>query len=52
MVASEKPQDIWELSEQDCHVSLTHNHLNYQTVVDSVRSPSAGAIVVFAGKAS
>ncbi|KAH6956984.1 Molybdopterin biosynthesis MoaE [Fusarium avenaceum] len=50
MATTDKTQDLWELSEQDCYVALTHNHLNAQAIMDRVRSPSAGAIVLFAGK--
>ncbi|KAF4454806.1 Molybdopterin synthase catalytic subunit [Fusarium austroafricanum] len=49
MATQEKLQDVWELSEQDCYVALTHDHLNAQAIMDRVRSPSAGAIVLFAG---
>ncbi|KAF5973315.1 molybdopterin synthase catalytic subunit [Fusarium bulbicola] len=49
MPTQEKAQDLWELSEQDCYVALTHDHLNAQAIMDRVRSPSAGAIVLFAG---
>ncbi|KAF5687413.1 molybdopterin synthase catalytic subunit [Fusarium denticulatum] len=49
MATQEKAQDLWELSEQDCYVALTHDHLNVQATMDRVRSPSAGAIVLFAG---
>ncbi|EXL90904.1 Molybdopterin biosynthesis MoaE [Fusarium oxysporum II5] len=49
MATQEKVQDLWELSEQDCYVALTHDHLNAQAIMDRVRSPSAGAIVLFAG---
>ncbi|KAF5652911.1 molybdopterin synthase catalytic subunit [Fusarium sp. NRRL 25303] len=49
MATQEKVQDLWELSEQDCYVALTHGHLNAQAIMDRVRSPSAGAIVLFAG---
>ncbi|KAF5619348.1 molybdopterin synthase catalytic subunit [Fusarium sp. NRRL 52700] len=49
MATQEKVQDLWELSEPDCYVALTHNHLNAQAIMDRVRSPSAGAIVLFAG---
>ncbi|KND89788.1 Molybdopterin synthase catalytic subunit [Tolypocladium ophioglossoides CBS 100239] len=41
--------DIWELSEEGCHVGLTRGHLNAQEIMDRVRSPEAGAIVLFAG---
>ncbi|EWG39441.1 molybdopterin synthase catalytic subunit [Fusarium verticillioides 7600] len=49
MATQEKAQDLWELSEQKCYVALTHDHLNAQAIMDRVRSPSAGAIVLFAG---
>ncbi|KAF4946842.1 hypothetical protein FGADI_10871 [Fusarium gaditjirri] len=49
MATQQKTQDLWELSEQDCYVALTHDHLNAQAIMDRVRSPSAGAIVLFAG---
>lgn len=39
----------WHLSEGECHVSLTYHHLNAQEIMDKVRSPAAGAIVLFAG---
>lgn len=42
--------DIWELSEEGCHVALTRDHLNAQETMDRVRSPEAGAIVLFAGE--
>ncbi|KAL3600547.1 hypothetical protein FPOAC2_04790 [Fusarium poae] len=49
MAGSENTQDVWEQTEQDCYVALTHDHLNAQAIMDRVRSPSAGAIVLFAG---
>ncbi|KAH7235770.1 Molybdopterin biosynthesis MoaE [Fusarium tricinctum] len=49
MATIDKAQDVWELAEEDCYVALTHNHLNAQAIMDRVRSPSAGAIVLFAG---
>ena len=42
--------EVWELSEDSCYVALTHDHLNAQEIMDRVRSPEAGAIVLFAGK--
>ncbi|OAA67619.1 Molybdopterin biosynthesis MoaE [Cordyceps fumosorosea ARSEF 2679] len=39
----------WQLSEEGCHVALTHSHLDPSAVMNLVRSPSAGAIVLFAG---
>lgn len=41
--------EIWEMSEQSCYVGLTYDHLNIQEAMDKVRSPMAGAIVIFAG---
>ncbi|KAF7520626.1 hypothetical protein G7054_g12710 [Neopestalotiopsis clavispora] len=38
-----------ELQEGECYVGLTHDYLNVQNVMDRVRSPQAGAIVIFAG---
>ncbi|KUI73145.1 Molybdopterin synthase catalytic subunit [Cytospora mali] len=38
-----------ELSEPGIHVSLTHATLSASITMDRVRSPSAGAIVLFAG---
>ncbi|KAI5917266.1 Molybdopterin biosynthesis MoaE [Camillea tinctor] len=38
-----------ELNEDGCFVALTRNHLQVQAIVDRVRSPQAGAIVLFAG---
>ncbi|SPJ80121.1 related to molybdopterin synthase large subunit [Fusarium torulosum] len=34
MTTPDKTQDVWELSEQDCYVALTHNHLNAQDIMD------------------
>ncbi|KAG8359915.1 hypothetical protein FVEN_g2573 [Fusarium venenatum] len=49
MASSQNTQNVWEQTEQDCYVALTHDHLNAQAIMDRVRSPSAGAIVLFAG---
>ncbi|KAH8667396.1 Molybdopterin biosynthesis MoaE [Tricladium varicosporioides] len=38
-----------EIDEKNCYVALTNDHLNAQSVMDKVRSPKAGAIVLFAG---
>lgn len=38
-----------ELQEDDYYVALTHDHLDAKAVMDRVRSPKAGAIVLFAG---
>jgi hypothetical protein len=37
------------VSEDGCHAGLTHDHLDAKEVMDLVRSPAAGAIVLFAG---
>lgn len=42
-------QGPWEISEGECHVGLTYQHLDAQEMMDKVRSPAAGAIVLFAG---
>ncbi|KAI1246111.1 hypothetical protein MGN70_013008 [Eutypa lata] len=41
--------EIDELQEDGSYVALTHNLLNAQSIMDRVRSPQAGAIVLFAG---
>ncbi|KAI1195202.1 Molybdopterin biosynthesis MoaE [Nemania serpens] len=38
-----------EICENGCYVALTHEHLQVQETMDRVRSPQAGAIVLFAG---
>ncbi|KAI1433249.1 Molybdopterin biosynthesis MoaE [Xylaria sp. CBS 124048] len=38
-----------EIDENGCYVALTHAYLDVQKVMDRVRSPQAGAIVIFAG---
>ncbi|TVY56150.1 Molybdopterin synthase catalytic subunit [Lachnellula cervina] len=38
-----------ELSDGTCCVALTEDHLDSKSVMDKVRSPKAGAIVLFAG---
>lgn len=38
-----------ERSEDGIHVSLTHSHLDPLAIMNLVRSPKAGAIVLFAG---
>jgi molybdopterin synthase catalytic subunit len=37
------------LTQDNCYVALTHAPLNMQFITDRVRSPQAGAIVLFAG---
>ncbi|KAI1263906.1 Molybdopterin biosynthesis MoaE [Xylariaceae sp. FL1019] len=44
-----EPSHPSELSEGACYVALTCDHLNVQDIMDRVRSPAAGAIVLFAG---
>jgi len=38
-----------ERREDNCYVALTHGYLQVQEAMDRVRSPRAGAIVLFAG---
>lgn len=38
-----------ELSEDTCYVALTELPLDAKSIMDKVRSPEAGAIVLFAG---
>jgi hypothetical protein len=40
------------LAEQDIYVSLTYDELNAKSIMDRVKSPKAGAVVLFAGKSS
>jgi len=40
------------LHEQDVFVSLTYDELDAKTTMDRVKSPKAGAVVLFSGKAS
>jgi hypothetical protein len=37
------------LSEEDVYVSLTYDELNAKSMMDRVKSPKAGAVVLFAG---
>ena len=39
-----------QLQDEGSYVALTHDHLNAQSIMDRVRSPQAGAIVLFAGE--
>ena len=39
---------VWQ--ENNLHVELTYDHLKVNASMDKVRSPKAGAIVIFAGK--
>ena len=38
-----------EINEDACYVALTEDHLDAKSMMDRVRSPKAGAIVLFAG---
>ncbi|KAI1820467.1 Molybdopterin biosynthesis MoaE [Xylaria intraflava] len=38
-----------EISEDGCFVAITHEYLQVPEIMDRVRSPQAGAIVLFAG---
>jgi molybdopterin synthase catalytic subunit len=38
-----------ELSDEDVHVALTYDNLDAVSTMNRVRSPKAGAIVLFAG---
>ena len=38
-----------ELQDDSCYVALTHGLLDTKAMMDRVRSPKAGAIVLFAG---
>ncbi len=38
-----------ELQDGGCYVALTHTVLDAKSIMDRVRSPKAGAIVLFAG---
>jgi hypothetical protein len=40
---------VQELEDGTCYVALTHDHLDAKLMMDRVRSPKAGAIVLFAG---
>ncbi|SPO00213.1 related to molybdopterin synthase large subunit [Cephalotrichum gorgonifer] len=41
--------NTWDASEDGCYVALTENPLDAKAIMDKVRSPAAGAIVLFAG---
>lgn len=38
------------LDEPDVYVSLTYDELDAKSIMDRVKSPKAGAVVLFAGK--
>ncbi|TQV93079.1 hypothetical protein V2A60_003609 [Cordyceps javanica] len=48
-MAAQQDSDPWQASSDGCHVALTHAPLSASAVMDLVRSPAAGAIVLFAG---
>jgi hypothetical protein len=41
---------VHELSEGQCYVALTDDRLDAKVTMDRVRSPKAGAMVLFEGK--
>lgn len=45
----ENSKDPVVAEEDGCYVSITHEVLNLNEITDKVRSPAAGAIVLFAG---
>ena len=47
--ATPKESTTSDLSEGNCYVALTHDHLDILDIMNRVRSPKAGAIVLFAG---
>ncbi|RFN46874.1 molybdopterin synthase catalytic subunit [Fusarium flagelliforme] len=47
MANTENTQDVWEQTDQDCYVALTHDHLNAQAIMDRVRRTTRDN---FAGK--
>ena len=46
------PTEIMFLSEPSIHVELTHSHLDVLHTMSLVKSPEAGAVVMFAGISS
>ena len=46
--ASNNTELIWQ--KDSLHVELTYDYLKVNDIMDKVRSPKAGAIVIFAGK--
>ncbi|KAL2269645.1 hypothetical protein VTJ83DRAFT_1829 [Remersonia thermophila] len=49
MASQEQQNHPESLSQDNCWVGLTSSPLEIQSVIDRVRSPQAGAIVLFAG---
>ncbi|KAL2015413.1 hypothetical protein VTK56DRAFT_5524 [Thermocarpiscus australiensis] len=48
MADQDEPQET-SLSQEGCYVALTNSPLDIKPIIDRVRSPQAGAIVLFAG---
>jgi len=48
-VSTREQDSAAEYSAKGIYVALTHDHLDPTAIMDKVRSPSAGAIVLFAG---
>jgi molybdopterin synthase catalytic subunit len=44
-----KASESMNLSQPNIHVELTHSHLDVLRIMSLVKSPEAGAIVLFAG---
>ena len=42
-------QEVYELTEEGVSVSLTHSQLDITSTLSMVKSPKAGAVVLFAG---
>ncbi|QDS68119.1 Molybdopterin synthase catalytic subunit [Venturia effusa] len=38
-----------KIEEENIHVEITHDHLDVNSIISRVKSPKAGAIVLFAG---
>lgn len=42
-------ESLTELQEDTCYVAVAHDDIDAKAAMDRVRSPKAGAIVLFAG---
>ena len=51
-MANREEADLEERTEGNCYVALTQAHLDAPAIMNRVRSPKAGAIVLFAGISS
>ncbi|PHH64000.1 hypothetical protein CDD81_5105 [Ophiocordyceps australis] len=50
MDPSQTEQEVaWHLDQESCYVGLTYDSLDAKYMMDKVRRPDAGAIVLFAG---